>query len=101
MDILAGRTPKGDELHIMSTDTGFYRIERRGPGPAMALESDIFTSLPLARKAVASYNMDNAKQFAKQRNIDEIVNKPAEQKAERKTLADSLKNGELDSVLED
>lgn len=101
MDILAGRTPKGDELRIKSTDLGFYRIERVGPGPAMLLESEIFTSLPLAKRAVATYNMENAKAFAKQRNIDEIVNKPAEQKAERKELAASLKNGELDGFLED
>ncbi len=95
MELLAGRTPKGEELYITTTALGFYQIERRGPGPRLELEDQLFTDLAKAKYAVKIYNIDNAKAFAKKANIDEIVEglSPREH-------AKTLKNGALDGTVQ-
>src|SRR5207253_423039 len=100
MDLLAGRTPKGDELYIVTDPMGHYRIERRGPGPRMALEDERFTSLLLAKRAIEVYNIDNAKAFAKAANIQALVDaEPTKQAKARREHAQTLKNGELDTLI--
>lgn len=96
MELLAGRTPKGAELYIVTDPMGHYRVERRGPGARLALEDERFTSLLLARRAVEIYNLENAKAFAKEANIQALVEmEPSKQARKRRAEALELKNGEM------
>lgn len=100
MELLAGRTPKGDELYIVTDPLGYYRIDRRGPGPRMALEDERFTDLARAKHRITVYNIDNARAFAKEANIQAIVDSEGTKQArKRRDEAKTLKNGELDSTI--
>lgn len=99
MNILAGKTPKGDEVYIVTTPLGAYRLERRGPGPRTSFEDEQFSSIFLARKAFERWTVANAKAYAKSERIDAIIETLGQKEAKKKREeATALKNGELDSV---
>ena len=96
-EIPAGKTVAGHDLVIVTTPTGFYRVESRGPGPQPAISQQMFTSLAIARRELDAWRRANAGAFAKAALKDLIVNSPSikeQRKMERQALAMSLKNGE-------
>lgn len=94
MELLASRTPKGDDIYIVTDNLGMYRIERRGPGPKMALENQRFTQLALAKRALQNYERAHEKEFLKELRKSELVDMH-----NAREHAKTLKNGELDSTV--
>ena len=100
LEVPVGVTPKGQDLVIVTTPTGFYRIESRGPGAQPAIANEQFTSLTLAKRALDAWKREHAAAYAKEAVKSKVVKSPTH-KEQRLAAAMELKNGELEAPVEE
>ena len=81
----------GNELKIVSTPTGLYKIEARGGGAPPKLTEETFTNIEFAKRALARY----------EKQVSPVKRKKEAMQAgiERRQAAVELKNGELESTV--
>lgn len=71
-------TVSGNKIVIVTTPTGYYKIDVEGVGQKPAVCNELFTNLRDARIAKDRYVMDHAAELNKQRLIERVAGpKPA------------------------